>query len=157
MGGEGALFARALDRIETWPGIHVTTASRIYRTEPQGDPDQPWFSNQVAALSCGPDVAPEGLLEDLLQLETGLGRSRDPARRYGPRRIDLDLLLFNDIICVRECLILPHPRMIERAFVLVPLLEIAPDLRLPDGTPAARCLAGLAYREQGEIIFQTAP
>lgn len=154
MGGEEALFARALEKIGSWPGVAVLAASRVYRTEPQGDPGQPWFRNQVAALSCAARMEPRDLLARLLALETDLGRERDPERRFGPRRIDLDLLLMDDIVKNDPFVTLPHPRMKERAFVLVPLLEIAPGLVFPNGQKAAEILTGMAHRIDGDSIHQ---
>jgi len=154
MGGEDALFSQALRAINSWPGITVAAASGIFRTEPQGDREQPWFCNQAAALDCSGRITPQGLLKDLLSLEIHLGRDRDANRRFGPRRIDLDLLLFGDILNTDPFVLLPHPRMRERAFVLVPLLEIAPGLIFPDGVPVARVLAGLTYTVDNGIIRQ---
>ena len=154
MGGEERLFPHVLECIRKWPGIAVNAVSGIYRTEPQGDRDQPWFHNQVASLGCSNRTRPESLLAAMLNLENELGRVRDADRRFGPRRIDLDLLLFGDIVCTGEQVIVPHPRMTERAFVLVPLLEIAPDAVLPDGEPIACCLARLPYMLDGTTILQ---
>lgn len=154
MGGEKALFARALGEIGSWPGVAVIAVSRVYLTEPQGDPDQPWFRNQVAALSCAARMGPHDLLARLLALETDLGREREPARRFGPRRIDLDLLLLDGIVSTDSFVTLPHPRMKERAFVLAPLLEIAPGLVFPGGERVAEVLAGLAHRIDGDVIHQ---
>lgn len=153
-GNEHELFASALRAIGAWPDIHGIRVSEIYRSEPWGDRDQPWFHNQVAVFGCGATLSPQKLLSAMLRLETTLGRVRDPARRFGPRVIDLDLLLFNSIVCTGNALTLPHPRMVRRAFVLVPLLEIAPDLVMPDGIAAATYLSMLRYRVEGETIFQ---
>lgn len=154
MGGEPDRFAEALRRMDSWPGIRVSARSSLYRTEPQGDPDQPWFTNQVAALECGPALTPAGLLKSMLGLETELGRVRDPARRFGPRTIDLDLLVFGDIVCTEEGVSLPHPRMAGRAFVLVPLLEIAPALEVPGIGGVAECLARLSYTLEDDTLYQ---
>ncbi|CAK7013390.1 MAG: 2-amino-4-hydroxy-6-hydroxymethyldihydropteridinepyrophosphokinase [Desulfovibrio sp.] len=153
MGGEEALFAEALYHINAWEGVRVAKTSAIYRTEPQGDSNQPWFHNQVAELSCE-DLSPAMLLHMLLNLETTLGRERDPSRRYGPRRIDLDLLLYGCIVCASGRLTVPHPRMTTRAFVLVPLLEIAPEAALPDGTRLAAALDSLEYHVATGVIHQ---
>lgn len=154
MGGEAERFDHALARIDAWPGIRVAARSSLYRTEPQGDADQSWFTNQVAMLECVPAVLPETLLRELLRLEADFGRVRDGVRRFGPRPLDLDILLFGDHVFRTETLKVPHPRMLRRAFVLVPLLEIAPDLRLPDGTAAADGLARLRYIVDGKDIYQ---
>lgn len=153
MGGEKGVFAEALRQIASWEGVCVGKISSLYRTEPQGDAGQNWFQNQVAELSCK-DIRPALLLNSLLELETALGRTRDAARRFGPRSIDLDLLLFGCIVAQDEGIILPHPRMAGRAFVLVPLLEIAPEAALPDGTKVDSCLKKLAYSVVGNVIYQ---
>jgi 2-amino-4-hydroxy-6-hydroxymethyldihydropteridine diphosphokinase len=153
MGDETALFAEALRQAALWDGVRVTKVSSQYRTEPQGDTGQNWFRNQVAELSCE-TIHPEKLLHSLQALETALGRERDPARRFGPRRIDLDLLLFGCIVLQNERLTLPHLRMTERAFVLVPLLEISPDTVLPGGTSLRACLENLDYHVTGDVIYQ---
>lgn len=154
MGGEEALFAHARERMAAWPDINRKGVSELFLTQPQDDASQPWFTNQVASLSCGTTVTPEWLLRALLDLESDLGRARDTARRFGPRRIDLDLLLFGDIVRNTDVLTLPHPRMAERAFVLVPLISIAPDLTIPGRGPARACLDALRYTVENRIIYQ---
>lgn len=127
----------------------------MYVTEPQGFKEQPWFHNQVLELECGPTWTPEAMLEGLLKVEQELGRQRnDRQQRFGPRIIDLDLLLFGD--CVRETprLTLPHPRMRGRAFVLVPLQDIAPDLVFPDGQSLGAALSALSFALDGNRISQ---
>lgn len=137
------------------PGFYLDKCSPIYRTEPQGLKDQPWFANQVVELLCPATQDPQSLLQELLNLEAGLGRERLPnAPRNAPRHIDLDLLLLGNTVCDLPGLVLPHPRLVERAFVLVPLLDIAPHLVLPDGRSASKVLRGLAYRVRGRIIYQ---
>ncbi|WP_150275609.1 2-amino-4-hydroxy-6-hydroxymethyldihydropteridine diphosphokinase [Paenibacillus tepidiphilus] len=116
---EGAL-REALHRLEQQEGIQVLRCSRIYETEPVGYLDQPQFLNMAAALST--TLAPEVLLQVMLEIEAQLGRVRDI--RYGPRTVDLDLLWFEGYSSDSQELTLPHPRMRERAFVLVPLQEV---------------------------------
>lgn len=154
MGNEAELFGRAVARIGAWPEVGLRTVSGLYRTQPQDSADQPWFCNQVAAFDCGGSVRPLWFLESLLSLETELGRARDPERRFGPRVIDLDLLVFGDIVCSGKRLRLPHPRMTRRAFVLVPLSDIAPNLVLPGGETVMDCLKRLEYTVNGCAIFQ---
>ena len=154
LGNEAERFSQALAAMDVWQGVHVSAVSRLYRTEPQGDTDQPWFSNQVAALDCDARITPENLLASLLQLEQKLGRNRDPSRRFGPRAIDLDLLLFGDTVCTDKRLYLPHPRMRERAFVLIPLAEIAPLLHFPDGESIVACLQKIRHHVEYQNIFQ---
>uniref|UniRef100_B8DJJ7 2-amino-4-hydroxy-6-hydroxymethyldihydropteridine pyrophosphokinase n=1 Tax=Nitratidesulfovibrio vulgaris (strain DSM 19637 / Miyazaki F) TaxID=883 RepID=B8DJJ7_NITV9 len=142
------------------PGVVVGAVSSVYRTEPQGYRDQPWFANQVARLVCDPDMTPEGLLDHLLGVEQELGRNRayaleggeggdatapDLAARFAPRTIDIDLLLFGNAVRDTPRLTLPHPRMRERAFVLVPLHEIATELAFPDGQSLIHALKSLTF------------
>lgn len=139
------------------PGVRLGTCSPVYSTEPQGLKDQPWFANQVMRLHCPAGQDPAALLRDLLDLEIKLGRERAAdTPRNAPRVIDIDLLLLGGIVRNRPAPdpILPHPRMYERAFVLAPLLDIAPDLVLPDGRLAREILRGLNYRVQGRFIYQ---
>ena len=109
-------------------GLSVTRLSSIYETEPVGVREQPFFLNMVAELG-GALPAPEQLLARLLRIEYTLKRRRDV--RGGARTIDLDLLLYGEHQSDTEFLILPHPRLHERRFVLVPLAELSPDLVHP--------------------------
>ncbi len=103
--------------------------SSLYKSAPFGYADQPDFINAVAEIST--QLSPETLLERLLNIEIEAGRERPFAN--APRVLDLDLLLYDDLIISTKNLTLPHPRMHERGFVLLPLAEIAPELSLPDG------------------------
>lgn len=109
------------------PGIELTAASPVYRTPPWGLADQPDFLNAVVEARTALDPLP--LLEVLLRLESRLSRVR--LKRWGPRTIDLDLLMYEDRTIASEHLIVPHPRLHERAFVLVPLCDLAPGFRHP--------------------------
>ena len=112
----------------------VVHTSSLYRTAPVGNTAQPEFINAVAALET--TLAPEALLDALLEVEQRFGRIR--AEKNGPRTLDLDLLLYNDLELDLPRLTLPHPRLHLRAFVLLPLAEISPSLPLPKrGTVAA--------------------
>ena len=106
----------------------VTRVSSIYETQPVGTIDQPTFLNMVAELG-NPLPAPEQVMARLLRIEFALGRIRDV--KDGPRTIDLDLLLYGDVESHTEFLMLPHPRLHERRFVLEPLAEIAPHVLHP--------------------------
>lgn len=129
--------------------------SNIYHTEPQGQvKDQPWFANAVVRLQVASDVwAPEGFLSTIQAIEIKMGRLRgaDPG---GPRIIDLDLLMYGDLEMHTEYLTVPHPRMLERAFVLVPLRDVAPKLVFKDGRSIDQVLAGLDYTLDGNKIVQ---
>jgi 2-amino-4-hydroxy-6-hydroxymethyldihydropteridine diphosphokinase len=111
--------------------LPVTARSSVYLTEPQGDVlDQPDFLN--AAVRIETELAPDALLEVVKEVEAELGRNFGQVR-HGPRVIDVDLLLLGDISLTTDRLTLPHPEVLTRRFVLVPLLELDPDLALPDG------------------------
>jgi 2-amino-4-hydroxy-6-hydroxymethyldihydropteridine diphosphokinase len=103
--------------------------SRIYRTSPLYVTDQPDFLNLVVAGRTA--LEPEALLEAVNEIEAGEGRDRSLERRYGERPLDIDILLFGDLVLNSDRLVIPHERMGERRFVLVPLLELDPDLRDP--------------------------
>ncbi len=109
------------------PDIRPLAQSPVYETSPWGFTDQPDFLNQVVLAET--DLPPQELLARLKLIETTLGRS--PTFRYGPRLIDLDILLYDDLVLQTPNLTIPHPHLAERAFVLVPLADLAPDLRHP--------------------------
>ena len=109
------------------PAVQLLRTSSTYETEPWGYSDQPAFLNQVVQAETG--LAPLDLLTYLKQIETSLGRQ--PSFHYGPRLIDLDILLYGDQVIDLPSLSIPHPHLAERAFVLVPLAELAPTLRHP--------------------------
>ena len=109
------------------PAVRPEAYSRIYETTPWGLTDQPDFLNQV--IWAETDLSPQDLLVRLKNLEKELGRV--PSVRYGPRQIDLDILFYDDLVLDTPDLTIPHPRLAERAFVLVPLADLAGDLRHP--------------------------
>lgn len=143
LGSPARQVSLALEQLDGIPETSLRKASRLYRTRPWGLTDQPDFVNAVAALDTR--LAAGSLLERLRALEAAAGRVREGAR-WGPRILDLDLLLYGDQVSDDPHLELPHPRMHERAFVLVPLLEIEPGIRIPGQGDAAACLAGLDAR-----------
>lgn len=121
--------ARALEELAGLPATSMVVHSAFYRTRPLGPPDQPDYINAVACLAT--QLAPEQLLDELQSLEQRHGRVRG-VERWGPRSLDLDLLLYGSERVDTARLQVPHPRMIERVFVLYPLAEIAPcDLEIP--------------------------
>lgn len=122
LGNSHQILEDALKKLAQTPGITLQACSSWYQTEPVGPP-QPDFLNGCALLEV--QLTPQELLETLLGIEAQFGRVRQ--ERNGPRTLDLDLLLFDNLILDTPALKLPHPRMDERAFVLVPLAEIAPD------------------------------
>ena len=121
---------RAIEALSRLPETRLARRSAFYRTPAWGLADQPDFINAVVQLETR--LAPEALLEAMLGIERGLGRERDAdGLRWGPRGVDLDLLLHDDAVMDTPGLGLPHPRLHERAFVLVPLAEIAPWVLVP--------------------------
>jgi len=120
--------------------IGATRLSTLIETEPWGYADQPRFLNAVAELET--DEGPHALLERLLEVERALGRTRE-GPRYGPRVIDLDLLLYGDEVVDEPGLTVPHPHLQERRFALEPLAELAPDLEIPGRGAIQALLAGL--------------
>ena len=121
LGDREALLARALERLTSPPGVWITALSSLYATAPVGPQDQPEFLNLAVEVTTS--LAPQDLLAACQAIETALGRVR--AERWGPRTIDLDLLLYGELRLAEPGLELPHPRMLERPFVLQPLAEIA--------------------------------
>ncbi|MDD5296413.1 MAG: 2-amino-4-hydroxy-6-hydroxymethyldihydropteridine diphosphokinase [Rhodocyclaceae bacterium] len=134
---------RAFERIAATPGITLLRCSSLYRTAPIGYADQPDFVNAVVEVAT--TLTPEGLLAAMLEIEMSHGRVREFPN--APRTLDLDLLLYGDRVMVSEALTLPHPRAHQRAFVLHPLLEIAPHCHIPTLGPARDFLA--ACDDQG--------
>jgi 2-amino-4-hydroxy-6-hydroxymethyldihydropteridine diphosphokinase len=135
--------------------IAIERVSSIWLTQPVGFREQPAFYNAV--LSGRTALAPRALLDELLRIEAGMGRHRDasavPIVPMGPRTIDLDLLVYDDLDVDEPGLRLPHPRMLGRRFVLAPLAEIAPDLQVgPDRRRVTECLAALSTDEAVERL-----
>ncbi len=133
----------ALAALDDLPGTRRVARSRLYHTQPLGGPaGQPDYVNAVARLET--TLPPKSLLEALQGLEAAWGRQR--VERWGPRTLDLDLLVHGARRLDREGLCLPHPRLAERDFVILPLLELAPDLEVPGLGPLARLAEGCPMR-----------
>ncbi len=136
LGDSKTILESALDTLHQTAGIIVTARSPLFQTAPIGPP-QPDYLNACALLET--TLTPPALLTVLLQTETQFGRQRN--ERWGARTLDLDLLLFNDVTLNTNSLEIPHPRMTERAFVLIPLATIAPDWIEPVSGQAIAVLA----------------
>ena len=142
IGEPGRQLQSALEELKALPRSRVTAVSGVYRSAPIGFLDQPEFLNAAAQLDT--DLPPEELLEALQEIERRHGRERPFAG--APRSLDLDLLLYGEATAATGRLELPHPRMHERAFVLMPLAEIAPEITIPGRGKARDLLA--ACRDQ---------
>jgi 2-amino-4-hydroxy-6-hydroxymethyldihydropteridine diphosphokinase len=128
VGDARATLDRAIAAFCDGDVVRLLARSSDYRTPPWGVEDQPPFINLCIAVAT--TLAPRGLLDRALRVERAFGRDRAKEQRWGPRPLDIDLLTYNDVTLDDADLILPHPRLFERAFVLVPLAEIAPDRRI---------------------------
>lgn len=151
-GDSAKLLSAAIYALTELDGLQLLATSGVYLTEPQGDPDQPWFFNQVAKFGCA--LSALELLAALQDIENRLGRVRGE-RRFGPRSMDIDILLFGGAVINEPDLTVPHPRLRHRAFALLPLAEIEPGLSLPDGTKIKDLLTDLRFTLTGDKIYQT--
>jgi 2-amino-4-hydroxy-6-hydroxymethyldihydropteridine diphosphokinase len=139
LGDREATIRRAVELLDSEPGVRVVSVASLRETDPVGHVDQPRFLNGACAVET--KLPPRTLLERLLAIEAELGRERSLAERWGPRMIDLDLLLYGDEVVDEPGLTVPHPRLAERRFVLEPLAELSPSLVLPDGRRVRDLLA----------------
>jgi 2-amino-4-hydroxy-6-hydroxymethyldihydropteridine diphosphokinase len=147
LGDRKAMLEAALRRLEASGQLRVVTASSVYETEPIGYAEQPWFYNLAAEIET--DLDPDELLTLTMQVERELNRTREI--HWGPRTIDIDILLYDDLVTNGNRLTLPHPEMVGRRFVLEPLVEIAPDLKLPDGRRIADLLPSVSTQEVRKV------
>jgi 2-amino-4-hydroxy-6-hydroxymethyldihydropteridine diphosphokinase len=138
VGDVRATLDAAVARFAGGAEVRLTARSSDYSTPPWGVTDQPPFIN--CAIAVETSLRPRALLDRALSVERALGRDRSREERWGPRTIDIDLLACGDLSLNEPDLVLPHPRLFERAFVLVPLAEIAPD-RLIAGRRVSDALA----------------
>jgi 2-amino-4-hydroxy-6-hydroxymethyldihydropteridine diphosphokinase len=136
-----AQIDRALALLAAEDGVEVIAMSTLRETDPVGYEDQPRFLNGAAELRT--TLSARELLERLLEIERRMGRVRGEGPRFGPRTIDLDLLLYGDEVIDEPGLEIPHPRLHERAFALEPLAELDPALEIPGRGPVQTLLAGL--------------
>jgi 2-amino-4-hydroxy-6-hydroxymethyldihydropteridine diphosphokinase len=140
LGDRRATLERAVELLDARDGVTVVGVSSLRETEPWGPVAQPPFLNGAVALET--TLSARALLDELLAVERALGRSRE-GERWGPRTIDLDLLLFGDEVVDQPGLHVPHPRLPERVFALEPLAELDPALELPDHRRVVDLLAAL--------------
>jgi 2-amino-4-hydroxy-6-hydroxymethyldihydropteridine diphosphokinase len=146
LGDRRAFLAKAVAAISARRGITLMAVSALYETAPWGKTDQPAFYN--AAVKIDTHLAPRGLLDAILAIEAGLGRRRE--ERWGPRVVDIDILLYGAAEIDEPGLRVPHPRLAERAFALKPLLDVAPEAKLFD-RPARDCLDRLDQTGISEV------
>lgn len=142
----------AIEVLQQTASLTVTACSSLYRSAPMGPQDQPDYINGVLAINT--DLAPEALLDALQHIEQTHGRERKD-ERWGPRTLDLDILLYGQQEIATPRLTVPHYGMTQREFVIYPLLEIAPDICLPNGTAVSHFTAEVA--KNGLEIVQAGP
>jgi 2-amino-4-hydroxy-6-hydroxymethyldihydropteridine diphosphokinase len=147
LGDREVTIRRAVALVDELAGVEVVGVSSLRETEPWGPVEQPRYLNGAVAVET--DVPPRGLLDALLEVERRLGRARDDEERWGPRTIDLDLLLYGDLVLDEPGLDVPHPRLHERRFALEPLAELAPDALVPGRGTVAELLRALGTPPQG--------
>lgn len=142
LGDRLATIEAALWTLDETHGMDVVDVSGIWETAPWGGVDQQPYLNAVVLVDT--TLSPQALLADLQATEAAFGRDRSREVRWGPRTLDLDVLLYGDQELETPDLVVPHPRLVERAFVLVPMLEVMPGGFLPDGTRLTAAMTALA-------------
>lgn len=147
IGDTVAHLCNALEALNALPECQLQKCSPFYRSAAIGPGQQADYANAVASIETL--LGPEQLLRQLQAIESAQGRQRSV--RWGPRTLDLDLLLHGETVMRSASLELPHPRMTERSFVLLPLFDISPKLRLPNGTPIRSLLASLDRDELEQL------
>ncbi|MGY0505367.1 2-amino-4-hydroxy-6-hydroxymethyldihydropteridine diphosphokinase [Luteimonas sp. e5] len=153
VGDVPATLRAALAALDALPGTRLAAVSGFYRSAPVGGIAQDDFVNAVAALDT--TLPPTELLQALFAIERAHGRDRRRERRWGPRTLDLDLLLHGDAVIETDGLTLPHPRMAQRAFVLRPLAEIAPEACIPGIGDVTGLLEALGEEQRLERLPDT--
>ncbi|MDD5392601.1 MAG: 2-amino-4-hydroxy-6-hydroxymethyldihydropteridine diphosphokinase [Thiothrix sp.] len=142
LGDPAANLHSAIAQLSATEGVELRGVSRFYASKPMGPQDQPDYVNAVACVQTMLD--PHALLQILFTVERAHGRVRDASLRWGPRTLDLDLLLYGDAVIRDVDLLVPHPGICERSFVLLPLADLAPHQVFADGRKLQDCLAALA-------------
>jgi 2-amino-4-hydroxy-6-hydroxymethyldihydropteridine diphosphokinase len=153
MGDPPAQLRAAVAALDKLPGTHVLRESPLYGSRPWGRTDQPDFANMVIEIST--QLEPHELLRHAKIIEAEMGRKQ--GERWGPRPIDIDILLFDSERVSTSDLEIPHPRMWERAFVLFPLADLEPGLRTPGGVPLGKLLKKAEIAEQGVWPLESYP
>lgn len=148
LGPSADILSRAVGALGALTDTRLVACSPVYRTRPWGMTEQPDFLNAVAELETALDAS--ALLERLLCIESDLGRRRD-GQRWGPRVLDLDVLVFGSEVIQTEGLQVPHPRLADRPFVLVPLNDLAPGLNVPGRGVVKQLLAALPAEERAGV------
>lgn len=148
VGDRLGFLRRAVRRLREVPGVQGVKASSVYETEPVGVTDQGWFLNAVVEIET--TLSPQALLEHTQAIERALDKVI--TRRWGPRTIDLDILLYGDWQLKTATLEIPHPELRKRAFALLPLLELDPCVSMPEGTALSTCLQQLATHQQVRLV-----
>jgi len=143
---------RAVKHLGETIGVQVRDVSSVYETEPVGPAAQAWFLNAVVAVDTS--LSPVTLLQQTQAIERALGR--ETTYHWGPRTIDLDILLYSDTQVNTATLTIPHAELCQRAFVMIPLLELVPGLVLPDGTEVSACLSRLMPPQQVRLFASAA-
>lgn len=134
-------------------GVRTVAVSPVYETDPVGGPEQPDYLNAVVVAET--ELSPYELLDVVNAAEDGLGRKR--SERWGPRTVDIDIVVFDDVVSHDASLTLPHPRVAERAFVIVPWSDVEPDAQLPGGLPIAQLRAEIddaGVRRRDDLVLQ---
>jgi 2-amino-4-hydroxy-6-hydroxymethyldihydropteridine diphosphokinase len=147
LGDREATIRRAVALLDDVAGVAVVDVSALRETEPWGPVEQPHYLNGAVAIET--DLGPRELLDALLDVERRLGRARDDEERWGPRTIDLDLLLYGELVLEEPGLDVPHPRLHERRFALEPLAELAPEVVVPGRGTADELLRALGVPPHG--------
>jgi len=148
LGDRERTIRRAIEILAAQPGIELAGVSPLRETEPWGPVEQPAYLNGAVALDT--ELAPRDLLEVLLDVEQSLGRDRSTEVRFGPRTLDLDLLVHGDLVRDEPGLTLPHPRLHERRFALEPLADLDPELVVPGRGTVCELLASLDAGSRGD-------
>ncbi len=148
LGERERTIRRAIEILAAQPGIQLAGVSPLRETEPWGPVEQPPYLNGAVALDT--ELAPRDLLDVLLDVERHLGRDRSTEVRFGPRTLDLDLLVHGDLVHDEPGLTLPHPRLHERRFALEPLADLDPELVVPGYGTVSKLLASLDAGSRGD-------